>query len=57
MDYNYALMDLTVYGRQEPWEDSPSAGHNSGQPTAPTLGPMDAPSPSGRVSKPAALTT
>jgi predicted dithiol-disulfide oxidoreductase (DUF899 family) len=24
MDYSYALMDLTVYGRQEPWEDSPS---------------------------------
>ena len=24
MDDNYALMDLTVYGRQEPWEDSPS---------------------------------
>jgi predicted dithiol-disulfide oxidoreductase (DUF899 family) len=23
MDYNYALMDLTVYGRQEPWEASP----------------------------------
>jgi predicted dithiol-disulfide oxidoreductase (DUF899 family) len=23
MDYAYALMDLTVYGRQEPWEDSP----------------------------------
>jgi predicted dithiol-disulfide oxidoreductase (DUF899 family) len=23
MDYSYALMDLTVYGRQEPWEDSP----------------------------------
>jgi predicted dithiol-disulfide oxidoreductase (DUF899 family) len=23
MDYNYALMDLTVYGRQEEWEDSP----------------------------------
>jgi predicted dithiol-disulfide oxidoreductase (DUF899 family) len=23
MDYGYALMDLTVYGRQEPWEDSP----------------------------------
>ena len=22
-DYSYALMDLTVYGRQEPWEDSP----------------------------------
>ena len=24
MDYSYSLMDLTVYGRQEPWEDSPS---------------------------------
>jgi hypothetical protein len=23
MDYIYALMDLTVHGRQEPWEDSP----------------------------------
>ena len=23
MDYNYALMDLTVYGRQESWEESP----------------------------------
>ena len=23
VDYNYALMDLTLYGRQEPWEDSP----------------------------------
>jgi predicted dithiol-disulfide oxidoreductase (DUF899 family) len=23
MDYSYALMDLTVYGRQEHWEDSP----------------------------------
>jgi predicted dithiol-disulfide oxidoreductase (DUF899 family) len=30
VDYNYALMDLTVYGRQEPWEDSPPAGHNNG---------------------------
>lgn len=24
MDYSYALMDLTLYGRQEPWEDSPA---------------------------------
>jgi predicted dithiol-disulfide oxidoreductase (DUF899 family) len=24
LDYSYALMDLTVYGRQEPWEDSPA---------------------------------
>jgi predicted dithiol-disulfide oxidoreductase (DUF899 family) len=23
MDYSFALMDLTVYGRQEQWEDSP----------------------------------
>jgi predicted dithiol-disulfide oxidoreductase (DUF899 family) len=23
LDYSYAVMDLTVYGRQEPWEDSP----------------------------------
>lgn len=23
MDYSYGLMDLTAYGRQEPWEDSP----------------------------------
>jgi predicted dithiol-disulfide oxidoreductase (DUF899 family) len=23
VDYNYALMDLTAYGRQEPWEESP----------------------------------
>jgi predicted dithiol-disulfide oxidoreductase (DUF899 family) len=23
MDYSYALMDLTVYGRQESWEDAP----------------------------------
>jgi hypothetical protein len=23
MDYSYTRMDLTVYGRQEPWEDSP----------------------------------
>jgi hypothetical protein len=24
MDNSYALMDLTVYGRQEKWEDSPA---------------------------------
>ena len=24
MDHSYALMDLTVWGRQEPWEDSPT---------------------------------
>jgi predicted dithiol-disulfide oxidoreductase (DUF899 family) len=25
MDFSYALMDLTVYGRQETWEDAPPA--------------------------------
>jgi len=25
MDHSYALMDLTVYGRQEDWEDSPES--------------------------------
>jgi predicted dithiol-disulfide oxidoreductase (DUF899 family) len=45
VDYNYALMDLTVYGRQEPWEDSPfgwpqhrqvdgSTTRTNGRPTA-----------------------
>jgi predicted dithiol-disulfide oxidoreductase (DUF899 family) len=24
MDYSYALLDMTVYGRQEAWEDSPT---------------------------------
>ena len=24
MGYSNALLDLTVYGRQEPWEDSPA---------------------------------
>jgi predicted dithiol-disulfide oxidoreductase (DUF899 family) len=31
MDYNLALMDLTVYGRQEPWEDSPPGWAQSWQ--------------------------
>jgi len=25
MDNSYRLLDLTVYGRQETWEDSPTA--------------------------------
>ena len=24
MDYSYALLDMTVYGRQETWDDSPT---------------------------------
>lgn len=41
MDYSFALMDLTVYGRQEPWENSPPGWPQSegltrtnGRPTA-----------------------
>jgi predicted dithiol-disulfide oxidoreductase (DUF899 family) len=32
MDNNYALLDLTVYGRQEPWEDSPPGWPQPWQP-------------------------
>jgi predicted dithiol-disulfide oxidoreductase (DUF899 family) len=35
MDYSYALMDLTVYGRQEQWEDSPPGRPQQWQPEAP----------------------
>jgi predicted dithiol-disulfide oxidoreductase (DUF899 family) len=35
MDYSYALMDLTVYGRQEPWEDSPPGWPQQWQPDSP----------------------
>ncbi len=35
MDYSYALMDLTVYGRQELWEDSPPGWPQPWQPDAP----------------------
>jgi predicted dithiol-disulfide oxidoreductase (DUF899 family) len=37
MDYSYALMDLTVYGRQEPWEDSPPGWPQQWPPDAPKL--------------------
>jgi predicted dithiol-disulfide oxidoreductase (DUF899 family) len=30
MDNNYALMDRTAYGRQEPWEDSPAGWPQQG---------------------------
>lgn len=30
MDYSYALMDLTAYGRQEAWEDSPDGSPRGG---------------------------
>jgi hypothetical protein len=57
MDYSYALMDLTVYGRQESWEDSPpgwpqqctNTRTDAGPPAWPPVPvwPPDAPSPSG----------
>ena len=31
MDYSFALWDLTVFGRQEPWEDSPTGWPQSWQ--------------------------
>jgi hypothetical protein len=43
MDNSYRLLDLTVYGRQETWEDSPAGWpqgdivdmlRNDGRPTA-----------------------
>jgi predicted dithiol-disulfide oxidoreductase (DUF899 family) len=52
MDYGYALMDLTAYGRQESWEDSPPGWpqHCSNTRTAagPPAGPPVPPWPGGR---------
>jgi predicted dithiol-disulfide oxidoreductase (DUF899 family) len=41
MDYNYALMDLTVYGRQESWEDSPNGWPQQGSVMRTNGGPPD----------------
>ena len=46
MDNNYRLLDLTVYGRQEPWEDSPP-GWPQGWGGKHLCAPMDAPSANG----------
>ncbi len=43
MDYSYALMDLTVYGRQEPWEDSPPGWPQRCSNTRTDAGPPDWP--------------
>jgi predicted dithiol-disulfide oxidoreductase (DUF899 family) len=43
MDYSYALMDLTVYGRQEAWEDSPPGWPRQGHLTRTDGGPPDWP--------------
>jgi hypothetical protein len=39
----YALMDLTVYGRQEPWEDSPAGWPQQCSHTRTNGGPPDWP--------------
>jgi predicted dithiol-disulfide oxidoreductase (DUF899 family) len=43
MDYSYALMDLTVYGRQEAWEDSPPGWPRQKHLTRTDGGPPDWP--------------
>jgi predicted dithiol-disulfide oxidoreductase (DUF899 family) len=43
MDYSYALMDLTAYGRQEAWEDSPPDWPQHGHLTRTDGGPPDWP--------------
>ncbi|MEU8597901.1 DUF899 family protein [Streptomyces globisporus] len=59
MDYDYALLDLTVYGRQELWEDSPSglAADHGRPPRSTPCAPTAARSRSGHVSRRAAPTT
>jgi len=42
-DYSYALMDLTVWGRQEAWEDSPPGWPRQGHLTRTDGGPPDWP--------------
>ena len=43
MDYSYALLDLTVFGRQEAWEDSPPGWPRRGHLTRTDGGPPDWP--------------
>jgi predicted dithiol-disulfide oxidoreductase (DUF899 family) len=43
MDYSYALMDLTTFGRQEEWEDSPSDWPRQGHLTRTDAGAPDWP--------------
>jgi predicted dithiol-disulfide oxidoreductase (DUF899 family) len=48
MDNSYRLLDLTAYGRQEQWEDSPSGWPQPLKGKEPSAS-MDAPPPSGPV--------
>ncbi len=67
MDYSYALMDLTVFGRQEAWEDSPAGRPqhcsntrtDAGPPAWPPVSewPVDARSRNGHELTPAAPTS
>jgi len=41
LDNSYALLDLTVYGRQEPWEDSPAGWPQHGHTSRTDSGPPD----------------
>src|SRR5699024_4659196 len=41
MDNNYALMDLTAYGRQEAWEDSPTGWPQACSNVRTAAGPPD----------------
>jgi predicted dithiol-disulfide oxidoreductase (DUF899 family) len=43
LDYSYAVMDLTVYGRQEEWEDSPPGWPRQGHLTRTDAGAPDWP--------------
>jgi predicted dithiol-disulfide oxidoreductase (DUF899 family) len=43
LDYSYALMDLTVFGRQEDWEDSPAGWPRRGHATRTEGGAPDWP--------------
>ena len=57
MDYSFALMDLTVYGRQEPWEDSPAGWPQEWQVDGSNTRVNGRPPLSGRDSQPDAPTT
>ena len=53
---SYGLLDMTVYGRQEIWEDSPTAGPSRSGPPASSSAATAAPPPSGRGWQPDAPT-
>ncbi|MFF8574452.1 DUF899 family protein [Streptomyces sp. NPDC015408] len=55
VDYSYALMDLTAFGRQEAWEDSPAGRPRLGQATRTLSGAPDwRPLPDGQGGRPTA---